>query len=232
MQAPLCDECFLRNHAVLPFHFAEKWNGRYFVRSSQTKLLGRVLHLGHGGMACPNVAEGTMPLMLDVVDLNGVRACMVQYCRCGDAGNKWEQLLQIDLFPATVKMTATAFSFSLLKHFDLLSSISKITAMDFVTTIRRTTNNAFPEDVPVSKPIDNSHPLAHPFPQNMYSSFRRVMRVWRALQTRKRAGEYHGMQSLMGGSNDSLLALKCPACPQPGLNMPLKWTVEPSEGDK
>lgn len=58
------------------------------------------------------------------------------------------------------------------------------------------------------------------------------MRVWRALQIRKRAGEFHGMQALTGDASDFFLALKCPACPQPGFNMPLKWSVEPSDEDR
>lgn len=87
--------------------------------------------------------------MLDVVDLSGVHSCKVHYCDCPLKKKKWEQLLEIDLFPATLRSPATAFSLSILKHFDLLSSISKAAAMDFVTTIRRSTNNAFIDDVPV-----------------------------------------------------------------------------------
>lgn len=146
---PTCDKCFLRCHASTPFHVAEKWNGRYFDRMSQASL-GRILHFGHRGSECPSVKTGTMPLGLDVIDLNGIHSCKVQYCQCAAAGEHWEQLLAVDLFPGTLGRPATAFSIPVLKHFDLLSSISKTSAMDFVTTLRRTTNNAFPDDVPVS----------------------------------------------------------------------------------
>lgn len=146
---PTCDACFFRNHEFTPFHFAEKWNGRFFDRSSQSGI-GRVLYLGHDGRPCPSVRSGTSPLHLDVVQLNGVHGCRVQYCECAKKGEHWEQLLEINLFPATLAKPATAYALPVLKHFDLLSSISKTSAMDFVTTIRRSTNNAFPDDVPVS----------------------------------------------------------------------------------
>lgn len=149
VQDPVCNDCFICKHASQPFHFAEMWNGEYFVKSSQAEL-GRIIHLGHAGLPCPSIRPEADPLLLDVVDLNGVHGCKVHYCKCKDSGHNWEQLLQIDLFPGTLAKTATAFSFAVLKHFDLLSSISKTSAMDFVTTIRRTTNNAFPDDVPVS----------------------------------------------------------------------------------
>lgn len=87
--------------------------------------------------------------MLDIVDLNGVHSCKALYCNCPASPEKWEQLMQVDLFPGTMKSPATAFMFAVLKHFDLLSSISKAAAMDFVTTLRWNTNNAFIDDVPV-----------------------------------------------------------------------------------
>lgn len=152
MHEPLCDGCFLRNHAQLPFHFAEKWNGLFFEKSAQVSL-GRVEYLGHGGLPCPRILPGSEPLMLDVVELNGVHPCKVHYCKCNSEMKNWEQLLELELFPGSVSKTATAFSFAVLKHFDLLSSIGKTSAMDFVTTLRRTTNNAFPDEVPVSEMI-------------------------------------------------------------------------------
>ena len=144
---PSCDKCFLKDHSKNMFHFAEKWNGRYFERSSQARL-GRVLFLGHDGSQCPSNSTGS--LNLDVVALNGVHGCKVMYCECASAGKHWEQLLDAELFPATLAKPATAFTFGIIKEFDLISSISKTSAMDFVTTIRRQTNNAFPDDVPVS----------------------------------------------------------------------------------
>ncbi len=155
------------------------------------------------------------PLMLDVVDHNGVHAYRVLYCDCPSSEKKWEQLCQVDLFPGTMKSPGTAFSFSVLKQFDILSSVSKASTMDFVTTLRRITNNAFIDDVPVI-----IHSLLPDFYsstfQDFYNVFRRVVRVWRSIQTQKRAGEYHGMKELLGDNSDFFLACEVSCMPATG----------------
>ena len=51
----------------------------------------------------------------------------------------------------------------------------------------------------------------------------RVSRMWRDLNNRKRAGLGHDTgRSLERGD----LAIFCPACPQPGLNLPDGWANE------
>ena len=129
-QDPVCKDCFLKSHESMPFHFAEVWNGTFFDRTSQATL-GRVINLGHGGHKCPKVFPAMQPLLLDVVQLNGLHACKVHYCKCEGAGKNWEQLMQINLFPGTISKTATAYSFETLKHFDLLSSVSKTPALEY-----------------------------------------------------------------------------------------------------
>jgi hypothetical protein len=47
----------------------------------------------------------------------------------------------------------------------------------------------------------------------------RVSRLWRDIQTRKRFGFGHEKDEPGLGS----LALFCPACPQPGVNLPDDW---------
>lgn len=47
----------------------------------------------------------------------------------------------------------------------------------------------------------------------------RVSRAWRDLTNRKRAG--FGHDSHNPGPGD--LAIFCPACPQPGINLPKDW---------
>lgn len=223
---PSCDTCFLRDHAANPFHFAEKWNGRYFERMSQSDI-GRILHLGHEGNPCPS--NKTVTLHLDVVHINGVHGCKAMYCECTTRGKHWEQLLDAELFPATLAKPATAFSFGAIKLFDLISTISKTSAMDFVSTLRRLTNNAFTDDVPVRNSINHTERVSSCI-QDFYKAFRRIMRIWRTIQMNKRAGVYHGVVD--PSKDEFCLALKCPACPQPGFNMPLKFRVEPSGKDR
>ncbi len=49
--------------------------------------------------------------MLDVVTMNGVHASKVVYCKCGSAGDHWEQLLDSSLFPATINKPSDRFSY-------------------------------------------------------------------------------------------------------------------------
>ena len=116
----------------LKVHFAEEWNGKYYERCSQGRL-GRILYLGHGGHCCPR-AGGDSPLVLNVVTLNGLHASKVVYCKCSEK-EKWEQLVEFHLIPATTKQPATAFSVRLLKFHDVLASVSKLSTLDFVLSL-------------------------------------------------------------------------------------------------
>src|SRR5882672_9737161 len=62
--------------------------------------------------------------------------------------------------------------------------------------------------------------------QNRYRELLRVSRQWRNLQALKRFGFGHG-QSCDPGPGD--LALFCPACPQPGINLPEGWENNSNE---
>lgn len=145
---PSCEECFLRAHEKTPFHWARKWNGKYYERVPQSAL-GRVIYLGHNGERCPTDVANQKKLKLSVVAMNGVHACEIIQCKCLCSGERWEQLLDVSLFPGTITAPETAIQFDVLKHFDTLCSASKVAAMDFVRTLRHMTNNAFPSSVPV-----------------------------------------------------------------------------------
>jgi hypothetical protein len=54
----------------------------------------------------------------------------------------------------------------------------------------------------------------------------RVSRQWRDLQTRKRFGWGHSFEGAPGLGD---LALFCPACPQPGINLPEGWESDPDQ---
>lgn len=66
--------------------------------------------------------------------------------------------------------------------------------------------------------------------QDRYSEFLRMTREWRHLQMLKRSGRGHmsgGARSIEAGA----CALLCPACPQPGKNLPVggAWKSVPRE---
>jgi hypothetical protein len=60
------------------------------------------------------------------------------------------QLIGARLFPSTLDSPATVFTFRVLKEFHSLSLSSKASAYDYYDVLKKHTNAAFPQDVPVS----------------------------------------------------------------------------------
>jgi hypothetical protein len=64
--------------------------------------------------------------------------------------------------------------------------------------------------------------------QDRYSAFLRIMREWRNLKTLKRSGQGHNPDGCES-TRDGECALLCPACPQPGKNLPEGWENAPAD---
>ncbi|GBE85939.1 hypothetical protein SCP_0804630 [Sparassis crispa] len=142
-----------------------------------------------------------------IVDISGVHHIGVDWCQCEMAVECDMQLLQMGLYPGTVKDPHTAFTFAVLDDFLLENKECKMAALNYYSKLKRVTSNAFPGTVP-----------------DHYRELMRVSRQWRQLKYRK----WHGF------SHDALrpvekggLAIFCPACPQPGLNLPFDWQADP-----
>lgn len=58
--------------------------------------------------------------------------------------------------------------------------------------------------------------------QDRYKSFMRVMREWRFLKMLKRGGRGHDATGI-AGTGPGELAVLCPACPHPDINLPDNW---------
>lgn len=147
-----CTECFLTAHRQIPFHWARVWDDKkgFFVRRDISTLRphGYAIHLGHHGDDCPNPASD-MDLFFHVVDMNGIHNTKIRFCNCAGSQDRLEQLMEIQLFPATVKRPTMAFTFAVLHQFHLQHLESKISAYDFIGTLRRLTDNAFASQVSV-----------------------------------------------------------------------------------
>ncbi|KAI6046731.1 hypothetical protein EDC04DRAFT_2982725 [Pisolithus marmoratus] len=107
------------------------------------------------------------------------------------------------LFPASISKPKTAFTFTVLDHFLIDALECKTSAMSFYQKLKRFTNNAFPE-------------------RDRHRELMRVSQLWRDLKHRKWFGFGHDMEQDPG---DGGLALFCPACPHPGVNLPADWKV-------
>lgn len=147
---PLCRVCWVKAHTHLPLHWAHIWDRDkgYFVRHDISTVISDTygIPLGHDGAPCPNSSK---PLMLTLVELNGVHATTVTFCGCPNHPDKWTQLFNANFFPATVAEPQTAFSFQLLRNWQITTLQSKITAYDFIRGLRRLTDNVFTGNVPV-----------------------------------------------------------------------------------
>ncbi|KAJ7828326.1 hypothetical protein B0H13DRAFT_2373260 [Mycena leptocephala] len=195
-----CTKCFIAQHLNNPFHWAEKWDlaDGFFVKHDISSL-GHIIQLGHHGGPCASPV-GTRKFT--VVDHNGVHATQLAFCGCRELPpNKVRQLMRSRLFPATMKETKTAFTFTLLKQCHLHNLEAKKAAYDYMGALRRLTNNSFTADVP-----------------DPYANFLRSIRVWNYLTLHKRSGQMHGIDCLLPHRLEGNLVLYCPACPEPGFN--------------
>ncbi|KAI6023234.1 hypothetical protein BKA83DRAFT_40676, partial [Pisolithus microcarpus] len=126
-------------------------------------------------------------------------------CPGSDSSDWHLDLLRQRLFPASISKPQTAFTLGVLDHFLIDALECKTSAMSFYQKLKRFTNNAFPERV-----LDR------------YRELMRVSQLWRDLKHRKWFGFGHDIEQDPG---DGGLALFCPACPQPGVNLPADWKV-------
>ncbi|KAI6161829.1 hypothetical protein EDD17DRAFT_1480227 [Pisolithus thermaeus] len=140
-----------------------------------------------------------------IVHTEGIFTHEVSWCSCpgSDPIDLHLSLLRERLFPASISKPKTAFTFEVLNHFLIDALECKTSAMSFYQKLKRFTNNAFPDRVP-----------------DRYRELMRVSRLWRDLKHRKWFGFGHDTELDPGEGG---LALFCPACPQPGINLPPDW---------
>jgi len=147
---PLCSECFIREHKYVPFHWAERWNeeGKFFSTCDLSALDPNwSLNLGHSADPCPNA---TKAMHLNVVETSGPHGTLVRYCQCHGKPDKWQQLFEAHLFPGSVSDPSTAYTFRLMREYEVHSVASKKNARDYTKALAQLANRQFPEQVPVS----------------------------------------------------------------------------------
>ncbi|KAJ7465326.1 hypothetical protein B0H11DRAFT_2159688 [Mycena galericulata] len=209
-----CAECIVAAHAQLPTHFIEKWTGKHFVRKrTLLRDLGLRVQLGHPpGVVCPFRQAAHSDFVL--YDLSGVHEIAVDFCGCrtndGTVGGGPPlehriQFLRVCWWPATVRAPNTCATFSLLRLFQILNCLGKLSAYDFLRGLELCTNHDG-----LDKPPDRRKPFMH------------IVRQWREVKRMKRAKRGHdagGVKATKQGD----LAMMCRACPQPGWNLPEDW---------
>ncbi|KAI9443894.1 hypothetical protein H4582DRAFT_2071441 [Lactarius indigo] len=164
---------------------------------------GDVLDPSEGNTRRTRTTMSGNPL-ITVVNQTGVFDMDVLFCICPNAGANDEQLLQAGIFPSTFKQIETAFTFSVLDDFLADNLECKTTAQQYYSKLQSITNRMFPDHVP-----------------NLYKQLLRASRQWRDLKNRIESGLGH--QHTGTSANEGSMAIFCPACPQPGINLPDDW---------
>lgn len=245
-----CTDCCRDAHKAVPFHRIERWAGTFY-KDAWLVDVGLSLHLGHGGAPCPVGLRGEFDDLEDegismeeelppdeeipakarffedlgytagnpnreipslvIVHNNGVHRLPVYWCRCiGHAPDEF-QLLDIGMVPASFLRIHTAFTFHVLDDFLTDNLECKTSAMHYFQKLRKLTSPSFPQSVP-----------------DRYRELMRVSREWRHLKTLKWYGFGHEEREPGPGE----LATFCPACPQPGINLPPDWRERPHQCDE
>lgn len=110
-------------------------------RSTTLKRLGLRIQLGHPvGMRCMNPvsAKGGD---FTIIDTTGIHSVALDFCGCGHAESCIVQLLRHRLFPATTTYPQTAVTFRVLESFHLLSTQSKVSAVEYYASLARLSDN-------------------------------------------------------------------------------------------
>ncbi|KAG1721480.1 uncharacterized protein EDB91DRAFT_1256508 [Suillus paluster] len=221
-----CTGCCRSQHQCNPFHWISQWNGQFFEQSSLAHI-GLVIHLGHNGKQCLvfmdmldvfKEDESNEPIEPEdipsvsgpefqpkenttvIVDKSRVHRLEVRCCGCPDAMSLDIQLFQHGLFPTSFNKPKTVFTFNILDDFVLDNLECSTSAMNYYNKLRRMTSSAFPYLIP-----------------DRYQELMRVSRQWRKLKSMK----WHGFGHIANQPKLGDLALFCPACPQPGINISL-----------
>ncbi|KAF8121845.1 hypothetical protein K438DRAFT_1653350 [Mycena galopus ATCC 62051] len=198
-----CQECVVDRHAVLPTHWIQEWNGRFFERKD-LKSLGLVIQLGHPpGYACPTAVKSHKGFV--VIDVTGVHNVDVNFCNCDGRVERRQQLMRVCWWPATARDPQTCATFAVVRLFQTLNCLGKVSAHDFLRSLELLTNN------------DGLSPLP-----DRRRAFRHIVRQYRMTLMMKRAGRGHDPTGVNGTAQGEL-ALRCRACPQDERNLPNGW---------
>lgn len=156
-----------------------------------------------------------------IVHVNGIHHLALVTCSCRGHDNVPLDLMFTRLVPTSFVRFRTLFTVAVLDHFRLSNLELKASGYQYFNFLRRLTMPSAPSQV-----------------INFYHELRRLSRLWRWMKRIKWAGYGHSSQSPTVPSQENLtepskrdpmepsqgeLAVFCPACPQPGINLPRNW---------
>ncbi|KAJ7136482.1 hypothetical protein C8R43DRAFT_893858 [Mycena crocata] len=183
----------------------QEWNGSFFVRRGLSDL-GLEIQLGHPpGFSCPTSTKGHKDFI--VIDTSGVHLVNVNFCHCNSQVKDRQQCMRMRWWPSSTKRPRTCATFAVIRLFQILNCLGKVSAHDFLRSLQLLTNN------------DGLSPLP-----DRRRAFRHIVRQYRLTLMMKRAGRGHDPSGVKGTAQGEL-AIQCRACPQPGRNLPEGWNT-------
>ncbi|KII90795.1 hypothetical protein PLICRDRAFT_67573, partial [Plicaturopsis crispa FD-325 SS-3] len=200
----LCKDCIVERHRHLPLHFIQAWRDGFF-RRVRLRELGLRVQLGHSdGRICPHRQSGHQNFI--VIHTNGIHRVAVDFCGCEPGFDRFRQVLRRAWWPATPLEPQSCATMEVLRLFHTVNLQGRISAFDFYKSLELMTN---PNRL-------------NPLPDRL-AVFMIIIREWRNMIMLKRAGRFHlgGVE----GTGLGELALKCRACPHPGINLPPDWRM-------
>jgi CxC2 like cysteine cluster associated with KDZ transposases len=150
-------------------------------------------------------AQQVVGTYVRVVHTNGIHNIAMISCECRGHDVLPSDLIAARLLPASFERIRTLFSAQLLDHFRLCNLELKSSAYHFYHLLQRLTSPMAPAGV-----------------VNLYREFRRMSRIWRWMKRLKWAG-YGNTIRKSNEAKAGQLTVFCPACPQPGINIPDNW---------
>lgn len=169
--------------------------------------MGLVIQLNHSSMICESPSSAHDHLL--VLHTNGIHEVTLQYCGCTRSIPHHLQLLRRGLYPASQITIRTAATFELLRQLHMLALTTKSNTYDFYRALEKLTVNTG-IDVPTSR----------------YRALMRMCLQWRHLKLLKRGGR--GLcENGVASTDNGELAIQCPSCPRPGININDNWESTP-----
>ncbi|KAJ7027741.1 hypothetical protein C8F04DRAFT_964879 [Mycena alexandri] len=202
-----CRTCIVARHLENPLHRVYLWDGEFF-KKTPLATLGLRIQLGHNPLERCTAPE---PARKGFVTLhtNGIHEVELAFCGCeraSSAGTPDIQLLRAGWFPATHERPHTAATFAVMDQYQQETCQAKVTMYDFYGVLEKLTGNTG------IKPPDR------------YREFIRMCREYEHLLLLLFGGRSWAFDaSGAEGTKSGELAIDCPACPRPDVNLVDGW---------
>ncbi|KAL0565292.1 hypothetical protein V5O48_016736 [Marasmius crinis-equi] len=201
----VCEECCVRRHWDMPWHFVERWDGQRFTKTDLADL-GLKLQLNHFRGVCTASKPAYDRLL--VLHTNGIHRANIRFCECPKSIPQYQQLLRRRLYPANLRKgrIATVVTFECLEMLHAMTLTTKGSVYDFYRGLEQLTDAT-----------------GMSLPKSRYKQLLRVSRQWRHLTMLMRSG--YGMSNChdIDDQPEGVLTLRCPTCPHPGRNIDDVW---------